>query len=446
MKSLLRPRARSNSEQASAEFGPRPLRVLRVLLQSAAIGAALVVVALLLKLPARAAVELEYFNAIPSSSAVLLEWSTASEYNAAGFVLFCKGVDEPRSAYHRLGFVNAKGGPNQGALYDMLVTDLAPGQAYCFRLEEVTTDDTPGEVRERCGYGLGIGPTPMPTPTATLTQTVSLTPTVVLFPTQAPGFDGTVPTATFPGSFATNTPDPFQPQSFLETPTPTWTIDPLLQGALPTPFDANAANATVDPFLAGQLPTLDPLIYGTATLDPLIYGTPTPDPRFLGQGPTVDPLLAGAPTTDPFAQQPFDSPLETPVAGADFTAPGFDNSAPAGAPPGDLALVPTATIPGPPPPTPTSLYVVVTAAPTPESQGIAPGVTPWPTATPPTTFLLANLLAPSAQNLTVLLLCFIFLSATGLGFLGLLTSVVYMRSRARREYDEQRVRSRRRLL
>jgi len=97
-------------------------------------------------------------------------------------------------------------------------------------------------------------------------------------------------------------------------------------------------------------------------------------------------------------------------------------------------------------PTATSLYIVVTAAATPEPQGIAPGLTPWPTATPPTNLLLGNLLAPSAQNLTVLLLCFIFLSATGLGALGLLTSVVYMRSRAQREYDDMRVRSRRRLL
>jgi hypothetical protein len=421
-------------------------------------------IALWLNLPAQAAVVLEYFNAIPSSSAVLLEWSTASEYNVAGFELFCKGVDEPRSAYHRLGFLNAKGGPDQGAQYDLLVTDLAPGQAYCFRLEEVTTDNTPGEVRERCGYGLGIGPTPIPSPTATFTQTVALTPTVVLFPTQALGVDGAVPTATSPGAFITSTPGASQPQSPLAEPTPTWTIDPAQQGLAPT-ADAAAANGTPNPFanpLAGQLPTIDPLNPGAPSPDPLnqqFPATPTPNPLFTGQVSTVDPLLTGTQAAQPGAQaQQGQSPLETPTPTWTPSTPvtqsmGIDDGI-AGAPPGsqpadparDLALVPTATIPGPPPATATSLYVVVTAAATPEPQGIAPGLTPWPTATPPTAFQFTNLLTPSAQNLTVLLLCFIFMSATGLGLLGLLTSVVYMRSRARREYEELRVRSRRRLL
>lgn len=423
MKSLLRPRARSKPVPTPAETGKSPLQYLRAFLLAAAILAATLVAATLSNLPARAAVVLEYFNAIPSSSAVLLEWSTASEYNVAGFAVFCKGVDEPRSAYHRLAFLNPKGDPNQGAQYDLLVTELKPGQAYCFRLEEVTTDDTPGEARERCGYGLGIGPTPAPSPTATLSQTVGLTPTVVLFPTQALGPDGLVPTATAPGAFITNTPDPFQFQSPLETPTPTWTPDPLLQGAVPTPFDIASMNATTEA-AAAQQPTLDPLIFGTPTLDPLIYGTPT---------------------VDPFAQTPqqFDSPLETP-------SPAWTATAPLGqTPPADAAF------PGPGEgapaadaiaPTPTSLYVVVTAEPSPVAQGIAPGVTPWPTATPPSTFQLVGLFAPTAQNLTVMLLCFIFLSATGLGFLGLLTSIVYMRSRAQREIDDLRVRSRRRLL
>lgn len=423
MKSLLRLRARPRPLPAPAEVGKSPLRHVRALLLATAILSALLVTATLSHLPARAAVVLEYFNAIPSSSAVLLEWSTTSEYNVAGFEVFCKGVDEPRSAYHRLAFLNGKGGPNQGAQYDLLVTDLKPGQPYCFRLEEVTTDDTPGEARERCGYGLGIGPTPAPSPTATLSQTVGLTPTVVLFPTPVSGPEGLVPTATFPGDFITNTPDPFQFQSPLETPTLTWTPDPLLQGAVPTPFDIAGMNATAEAAAALQ-PTLDPLIYGTATLDPLIFGTPT---------------------ADPFAQtqQQFDSPLETPAPIGTPVAP-LTQTLPADAAfpgPGDGAPAAAAIAP-----TPTSLYVVVTAEPTRVAQGIAPGITPWPTATPPAPFPLAGLLAPTAQNLTVLLLCFIFLSATGLGFLGLLTSIVYMRSRAQREVDDVRVRARRRLL
>ncbi|MGL4650820.1 MAG: hypothetical protein ACRC1H_15540, partial [Caldilineaceae bacterium] len=147
------------------------------------------------------AVVIEYFNVVPSSSAVLLEWSTLSEYNLRGFEVLCKESGQPEAAYHRIGFFNPKGNATQGAQYDMLVTDLAPGQAYCFRLVEVTTDGTPGEERERCGYGLRITPTPV-LAAVTTTVTTGITPTVVLFPAPTlpfgitPTFDPFAPTAT----------------------------------------------------------------------------------------------------------------------------------------------------------------------------------------------------------------------------------------------------------
>ncbi len=446
MKSLLRPRALSKRTGTAAEAAGGHLEIARALLMATAICIVVSATAALVALPARAAAVIEYFNAVPNSSAVLLEWATASEYNVAGFDVLSKKVDEPRGAYRRLAFQNAKGTAEQGAQYDLLVTDLAPGQPYCFRLEEKTTDETPGEVRERCGYGLGIGPTAVPSPTATLTQTLGLTPTVVLFPTAVAGPDGLVPTATIPGMFPPDTPDPNQYQEPFETLTPTWTPDPLL----PTPFPA-------------EQPTLDPLIYGTPTLDPLIYGTPTLDPLIYGT-PTLDPLIYGTPTVDPFAVPPqqFDSPLPLPtpmplptvpltqtlpadpgmpgggaagIIAGDGSIAGDNGSSPADAPTIDAA-----------PATPTSLYVIVTAVPTTQGQGIVPALTPWPTATPPTPFQLTGLLAPTAQNLTVMLLCFIFLSATGLGMLGLLTGLVYMRSRSQREAEDLRLRTRRRLL
>jgi hypothetical protein len=86
-------------------------------------------------------------------------------------------------------------------------------------------------------------------------------------------------------------------------------------------------------------------------------------------------------------------------------------------------------------PTPTPIYMVVTATPTPDALAAAPVATftPWPTATSPAPFQLTSLLAPSTQNLMVMLLCLIFLSASGLGALGLVTSVIYMRSQATRD-------------
>jgi hypothetical protein len=84
--------------------------------------------------------------------------------------------------------------------------------------------------------------------------------------------------------------------------------------------------------------------------------------------------------------------------------------------------------------TATPLYVVVTATPTPQpAVVIAPTFTPWPTAVPTQAFAFSNLLVPSTQNLMVGLLCLIFISASGLGALGLVTSVLYMRSQTRRD-------------
>lgn len=82
--------------------------------------------------------------------------------------------------------------------------------------------------------------------------------------------------------------------------------------------------------------------------------------------------------------------------------------------------------------TATPLYVVVTATPTEAALAVVPTFTPWPTATAAANFEFASLLSPNTQNLMVMLLCLIFLSASGLGALGLVTSVLYMRSQTKR--------------
>jgi hypothetical protein len=106
------------------------------------------------------------------------------------------------------------------------------------------------------------------------------------------------------------------------------------------------------------------------------------------------------------------------------------------------AAVGAAAVVGEPTATPTSLYVVVTAAPTLAPVALSALLTPWPTATPIPGAQLTSILVPTAQNLTVMLLCFIFFSATSLGALGLITSVLYMRSRSQRELLETQRRSR----
>ena len=464
-------------------------------------------------LPAYGAVVLEYFNAIPSSSAVLLEWSTASEYNVAGFEVSCKLANEPASAYHRIAYFVGKGNAQQGAQYDMLVTQLTPGVPYCFRLKEITTDGEPGETRERCGYGLSMTPTPTSpfVPSAVTTTTVGLTPTVVLFPTGTglpgqftptptfdpfatptwtPTFDPFAPTPTWTPTFDpfqsplatptwTPTLDPFAPTPTFDpfAPTPTWTptLDPFAPtptptfdpfAPTPTPLGASGSAAALEesgvnaasmapPMAAAgsaEAPDLDSTLAALADQAPAAQQQPTPDPNAAFATPTPDPFL-------PQAQSPLAPPTITATVTATVTAtitataalttPAIITGSLAGPAAGaNLAAsgaLPEQPLPTAAGPTPTSLYVVVTAAPTAAGETLPPLVTPWPTATS-AVLPIANLMAPTAQNLTVMLLCFIFIAASGLGVLGLITSLIYMRSRSTRDLDELRLRYRRRLL
>jgi hypothetical protein len=105
----------------------------------------------------------------------------------------------------------------------------------------------------------------------------------------------------------------------------------------------------------------------------------------------------------------------------------------AGVPPAAVPALPDNSAP-PVNATATPIYIVVTATPTPlAALAVAPTFTPWPTAVPTQSYGLGSLLVPNTQNLMVGLLCLIFLSASGLGALGLVTSVLYMRSQTRRE-------------
>ena len=353
--------------------------------------------------PLRAAIELAYYRATSTESAVLLEWATVREFNVAGFEILCKRAIEPDTSYHAIGSRIATGGPDQGAVYTFNVTSgLVYGEQYCFRLREVTTDNTPGEQFDLCGYGPGVAP-----PASQIAPGEALTPTVIVI--QSPPELGPVPTLVTPGVILpgmtdtpTPTPTPFdQPQSPLPgvpfTPTPTETPTEVAQQQFTSPLEPPVSQAP-DASIAGvdlMSPTVEPgTDPGALPVNPLIPPVDTPIPE-----PPISPTETITPIVD--LPQPNDS-----LAG------GVDAAA-----------------------TPTPIYVVVTATPTPAEMAAAamPTFTPWPTATPPPAFQLTSLLTPNTQNLMVMLLCLIFLSATGLGALGLVTSVIYMRSQIHRD-------------
>jgi hypothetical protein len=349
-----------------------------------------------------AAIELAYYRAAATNNAVFLEWATVREVNINGFEILCKRVNDPETAFHPIGSRIALGNATTGATYNFDVTSgLVPGERYCFRLREITNDLTPGEAFDLCGYGLGL--TPPPTPVSVVVSIpVTLTPTIVAV-TAVPG----LPTP--PPVLPTQPPPviPTQPESFLPTPT----LDPAIQQQMNPVQPTSPLTST----LAVQEPLIDSAAAGAQ-----FTATETPTATFM---PVEEPTATA--TMTPAATLTNTTPV-TVSQSAGAMAGGDSNALPV-IPDNAAALAMTEA-------TPTPLYVVVTATPTPlPALVVAPTFTPWPTAIPTETFNLANLLVPNTQNLMVGLLCLIFLSASGLGALGIVTSVLYMRSQSRRD-------------
>lgn len=204
--------------------------------------------------PVWAAIELVELRVFSLSDRVRIEWETAQEYNVSAFQLYCKEEDQSDAEYHPIGPpVPARGNLEQGASYFIEFADLQEDVSYCFRLEEITTDEEPGEVFEVCGYGIGV------TPTATMTPTSTDTPTPT--PTDTPTL----------------------------TPSPTPTETPAPPTDTPTPTPAGAAEGGVVVVLATDTPTPEPtFVILTATPTPtLVPVTPTPTPL-----PTATPAPA----------------------------------------------------------------------------------------------------------------------------------------------------------
>lgn len=430
-----------NQSGESAQDGARPVlhRAGWAVFLGAGLLAAVLVLFALVR-PARADVAMQYFEARANAYGVLLSWGTSSERNVQSFDVFCKLAGEPESAYHFIGSKLPQGGLDKEADYSYLVPahTLKPGQTYCFKVREITTEPgIPGETREACGFGISITPTPTPTQTVIV---LDVTPTPIVqsvSPLMTPTFTpvGYVDPAAA-NVFATATAMVAQATlvgPVAATPTP----DPFAQQGMPTQ-DPNAA-AGPDPFSNQPAPTSTPFVdpaAATATMDAFNTSLASPTPS---ETPTP---VAGVPSA-------VDGSMGDPAAAAAATmadgavAPGADSplvvdpAAPGGA---VVAAVVEPT------PSPTSLYIPVTAEPPAAAIGLPALPTPWPTATPAPALAFAGWLAPTAQNLTVMLLCFIFVSASGLGALGLITSVIYMRSQSRRrELEDLRRRSRTRL-
>lgn len=349
-----------------------------------------------------AAMALNYFDVLVGSDTITLEWSTASEHEVLGFELYYKEERESQSQYRFVGEQVAQGNKERGAIYRVEMTEgLRSTVPYCFRLKEITLNGDRGEIIDRCGYGQNITPTSdivapegteVITPSATLTVAQGLTDTTSISPTVVqPIIVTSMPTATTTISQPTDTPtsaDNIEPEATF-TPTPD-------QSVQSTP--------------------------GTEVESPL----PTPTP--LTNASNQEVQAAGIENQDITEDQAI-----------------VDMSA-------DQSITRTATAEAPQSPLPTAIavanppYIVLTTTPTAANNIVEATFTPFPTiiAAEDPNIVLAVL--PNTQNLMIVLLCGVFSGASGLGILGLVTTLLYMRSRTSEHSQKRETQSRNRTL
>ncbi len=360
-----------------------------------------------------AAVELSAFDVLVLPNEVVIEWQTVSEMDTFGFEVWFKEETASQSAYKLIEKRIAQGALERGVLYRMSVTHLLKREtAYCFQLRELRIDGERGEILVRCGYGLGISAQPTPTPTAFFTSTTEIiTPTVPLTTTGSVTMTGPVTDTMSPTM--TSPTDPFA--------TPGITNQGEM-GLPPTPFPENQGQSPLPtPFMGAQGIQQPPLPDGQ-TQSPL----PTPTPPFTATDPgahstdTINTAAVNAPL-DPFSQTTGVTTTDATVADPALAAmPLVDPAAQLPTPVGD-------------PP-----YIVLTATPTSAAVASLPTFTPYPTGMPPSAANLVGLRVPDTQNLMIMLLCGIFSGASGLGVLGLVSTLLYMRSRRQSRTSQRR--------
>ena len=340
----------------------------------------------------KAAIELNYFDIFEEEESLVLEWSTASENDVSGFEVYCKEEDEPISAYHLIGSRIAQGNQQQGAVYRLNLKDgIEPATSYCFRLREITIDNQVGEIIDRCGYGLNITPTPSSTPTLAITPTLGITATLSLI----------TPTVT----------------AMLPI---TLTVAPTITPTNTATIEASSIITDQNSDLATETATATLLPTATAT------ATETTTPTEEIPPPPTSPL----PTPQPTATSVTNSPLVPTVT---VTATETDQITTT-----TLALqeereVPDEVI------LPNPAYIVLTSTPIPAAIPIEPTFTPYPTALVTSESNLIATVFPNSQSLMFLLLCGVFSGASGLGILGLVTTLLYMRSRTVDRHHSHRI-------
>ncbi len=88
------------------------------------------------------AIELSFFNVTPKAGRVILEWSTESEIDNAGFNLFRSESENGNYIKINTSLIPAKGSSTQGAFYEFVDTNVQNRKTYYYKLEDIDLNGT----------------------------------------------------------------------------------------------------------------------------------------------------------------------------------------------------------------------------------------------------------------------------------------------------------------
>jgi hypothetical protein len=82
-------------------------------------------------------IKLSSFTAIPKFSQVIIQWSTESEIDNAGFNIYRATAEDGEYTKINSAFIAAEGSTTQGANYEFIDSGLRNGKTYYYKLEDI---------------------------------------------------------------------------------------------------------------------------------------------------------------------------------------------------------------------------------------------------------------------------------------------------------------------
>jgi hypothetical protein len=82
-------------------------------------------------------IDLSFFTATPSNRAVILEWTTESEIDNAGFNIYRAEAEDGEYVKINDTLIPAQGSPTQGANYQFIDENVKNRTTYYYKLEDI---------------------------------------------------------------------------------------------------------------------------------------------------------------------------------------------------------------------------------------------------------------------------------------------------------------------